>query len=83
MWFTFLKLEGDHSCDGSRIVRGKKKADADGHIGIYSLFLISTRAHFQYLSALLTKAPLFSGTHMQRRQGCNQKQGTGISSPHG
>ena len=26
---------------------------------------------------------LFNGTHTQRRQGCNQKQGTGISHPHG
>ena len=55
------------------------------HMGILilTLFLISTRAHFWYLSALLTTAALFSGTHTQRRQGCNQKQGKGISSPHG
>ena len=47
----------------------------------FTLFLISTRAHFQYLSALLTTAPLFNGTHteetgVQSEAGHRHKQPT-------
>lgn len=53
-----------------------------GHFWIYSLFLISTRAHFQYLSALLTTAPLVQWytpaeeTGVQSEAGHRHKQPT-------